>query len=108
MDSFMEDEGKISNISGSFHLADDSRDHNEYRASDVTYNMSANQNDTLHRGIVLPRIPFGTSMAEMERIGREELDAIRNNTARNQSLCLSAKSTTQLLGVQMQIHSLPC
>ena len=72
IDSFMQEEGEIANISGSFHLDGDSRDHNEYRPSDVTYDTSANRDDTLQRGIMLPRIPFGTSMAEMERIGREE------------------------------------
>ena len=99
IDSFMEEEGEIANISGSFHLDDESRDHNEYRPSDMTYNTSANRNDTLQRGIVLPRIPFGTSMAEMERIGREELDAIRNNIWRNiMTLSMSSVSFARSTG----------
>ena len=86
IDSFMQEEGEIANISGSFHLDDDSRDHNKYRPSDVTYDTSDIENDTLQQGIVLPCIPVGTSMAEMERIGREELDAIRNDTWRGMAV----------------------
>ena len=83
IDSFMEEEGETANILGRFHLDNDSSDHNEYRPRDVTYDTSANRDDTLQRGIVMPHIPFETSMAEMERIGCEELDAIRNNIWRN-------------------------
>ena len=39
IDTFMEDEGEIANISGSFHLDDDSRNHIEYRPSDITINI---------------------------------------------------------------------
>jgi len=70
IDSFMQEEGEIANISGSFHLGNDSRDHNEYRPNDVMYDTSDIENNTLQQGIVLPRIPVGTSMAEMERVGR--------------------------------------
>ena len=86
IDSFMQEEGDIANISGSFHLDDDSRDINEYRPSDVTYDASDIESNTLQRSIVLPRIPVGTSMAEMERIGRNELDAIRNDTWRGMAV----------------------
>jgi len=46
-DSFMKEEGEIANISGTFHLDDDSRDRLEYRPSNVTRDMSDIKNGAL-------------------------------------------------------------
>ena len=73
IDTSMEVEDEIANLSVSLHLDDESRNHIEYCTSDIAIDMSANRNDTLQRGIVLHRIPSGTNTAEMVRIGREEL-----------------------------------